>query len=115
MKATSDEEGNSEGAQPMYCTSFYLRLSILAVIQCALSIQGVRAAVPSPANHAEVASIDQRLAAKQPLLLAPERVAALDQARARIPDLQVDFDEIVGSPKWIRVGKGIPDCAAACH
>jgi hypothetical protein len=65
----------------------------------------VRAAV-APANHAEVASLDQRLAAKQPFVLSPERVAALDHARAQIPDLQVDFDQIVGSPKWVRSQRG---------
>jgi hypothetical protein len=51
-------------------------------------------------------NLDKRITGQPMAALAPKRAAALNKVRARIPDIQIDFDDIVVSPKWIRSQKG---------
>jgi hypothetical protein len=57
-------------------------------------------------EHGSLTNLDKRITGQPKAALAPARVAAVDKARRRIPDIQIDFDDIVGSPKWIRSQKG---------
>ena len=62
-------------------------------------------AVVTP-EHGSLTNLDKRVTEQPKAALTPERTAALDKARRRIPDLQIDFDDIIASPKWIRSQKG---------
>ena len=62
-------------------------------------------AVVAP-EHGSLTNLDKRLTGQPKAALAPSRAAALDKARRRIPDIQIDFDDIVGSPRWVRSQNG---------
>src|SRR6266508_5973696 len=63
-------------------------------------------AVTAPASPG-LTNVDKRmLGAPAAPFLEPARAAALDRARASIPDIKVDLDEIVASPKWVRSQNG---------
>src|SRR5256885_1741122 len=50
--------------------------------------------------RAMLPNFDRRLP-PQPLALDPQRQAAVDQLKSRIPALRVDLDDVLASPKWI--------------
>jgi hypothetical protein len=56
--------------------------------------------------QAELPSFDQRAITANSLTTAEGQRAALAHVRSLLPDAQVDFDELVGSPKWIRSPRG---------
>jgi hypothetical protein len=69
-----------------------------------LFAQGSYAAVAP--EHGSPINFDKRISKQTKAALAPQRTVALNKLRARIPDIKLDFDDIVGSPKWIRSQKG---------
>src|SRR5712692_2292264 len=56
-------------------------------------------------GHATPADFDRRQPRANPAL-SPERAAALAQLRERLPELQIDFDQIRGTPKRIAAADG---------
>src|SRR5213596_3670612 len=56
-------------------------------------------------GHETPADFDRRQPRANPAL-SPDRAAALAQLRERLPELQIDFDEIRGTPKRIAAADG---------
>src|SRR5687768_7121865 len=81
----------------------YARMSVLIIL---LATSDARAVI-APALP-ELPNFDKRLAAtNQTRRYTIEQSNALTQAKARIPSLEVEFDQIVGSPRWVRAKKGL--------
>ncbi len=75
----------------------------VALVLCCFSYRSPAVVAP---EHGSLTNIDKRITGQARADLGPERTVALNRVRARIPDIQIDFDEIVGSPKWIRSRRG---------
>jgi hypothetical protein len=80
--------------------------SILALLAASLAAQFV---IPLGAQQlpAELAPVDRRLElARPPARLSSERVESLERLRERLPDMQVDFDDVVRSPRFLHSRSG---------
>jgi hypothetical protein len=80
--------------------------SILALLAASLAAQFV---IPLGAQQLpiELPPVDRRFElARPPAPVPPERLQALERLRERLPDMQVDFDDVVRSPRFMHSRSG---------
>ncbi len=78
---------------------------MLGMLLLVLSLSDVLASSPQP--ESELPDFDQRLEIlAQSAPPVPDHRAALAKLKTRLPDVRVDFDELLGSPKWISSAHG---------
>jgi uncharacterized repeat protein (TIGR01451 family) len=78
-------------------TQFVSWLLIIAATFAFISFQGPALAFDKP-GHAHLSDFDKR---SGPAEVAPERVAAAERLKGRLPYLHVDYDRIVNAPKMV--------------
>src|ERR1700722_7319326 len=82
-----------------------LGIALLGGSFCFRALTDVSAAAfPNPPQLPDFDARTQN--ASLPASPAVDRAPALANLKARVPDVKVDFDEITGSPAWIRSEQG---------